>query len=212
MYWHKTNILIKRFWPEFEWHVPIAPPKTLYLTFDDGPIPYVTDFVLETLQKHDAKATFFCVGDNVEKHPAILERILAQGHQVGNHTFNHLNGWNTPDELYLENIERCKEVLNQYQAASDKLKPLFRPPYGRLSATQAKVLRPFYRLIMWDVLTADFDNTLSEQKCLRRAIQYTESGSIVVFHDSLKAERNLRYVLPRYLAYFRRAGYQFATL
>ena len=212
MYWHKTNLIIKRFWPEFEWDIATAPPKTLYLTFDDGPIPSVTEFVLEELEKHQAKATFFCVGNNIEKNPHIFEKVLAAGHRIGNHTFNHLNGWNTPDEVYFENVEACQKQLAPYNLATSDGKQLFRPPYGRLTTMQAQILRPYYRLIMWDVLTADFDHTLSKEKCLRRSIQHTENGSIVVFHDSLKAERNLRYVLPRYLTYFGRAGYKFATL
>lgn len=215
MYWHKTNIFIKRFWPEFAWDIPTAPPKTIYLTFDDGPIPDVTDFVLDELAKHKAKATFFCVGHNVEKHPDVFGRVLAQGHKVGNHTFNHLNGWKTPEENYIQNIEICQQQLERQASENQyisKGKKLFRPPYGKLTSLQAQVLKPYYRLIMWDVLTADFDQTLSEEKCLRNAIRYTQSGSIVVFHDSLKAERNLRYVLPRYLKYFGRAGWHFETL
>lgn len=170
--------------------------KALYLTFDDGPIPEVTPWVLETLSQYAGKATFFCIGDNVRKHPAIYQRIREEGHAVGNHTFNHLNGWKTSRDAYLENVGKCAELVDS---------SLFRPPYGRIRRKQAQRLVAAdnrYRIIMWDVLSGDFDTGLSPEKCLRNVLKHTENGSIVVFHDSLKAERRLRYVLPRALQYW----------
>lgn len=178
---------------------------TIYLTFDDGPIPDVTDFVLETLDRWAAQATFFCIGDNVRKHRDVLYHVIEAGHSVGNHTFNHLNGWHTDDDAYMANIERCQDELRIDTN-------LFRPPYGRIRKSQAARLDDRYAVVMWDVLTGDFDPKLAPDTCLRKTIQYTEPGSIVVFHDSLKAFQTMRYVLPRMLNYFGERGYAFRAL
>ena len=197
--------MLRTVYPEFWWKIDDAADPTIYLTFDDGPIPDVTEFVLEQLDKFEAQATFFCIGDNVRKHRDVLYKVLEAGHMVGNHTFNHLNGWKTDDATYLENIQYCQEQLRVETS-------LFRPPYGRIKKSQVAEVIENYSIVMWDVLTGDFDRSLSPKVCLRKTIQYTESGSIVVFHDSLKAWPTMRYVLPRMLAYFADRGYSFRAV
>ncbi len=205
MYWHKTPSWLRKFYPTFTWHKP-SPEKTLYLTFDDGPIPGMTEWVLDQLTQYQVKATFFCVGENIQKYPEVFSWVRTQGHAIGNHTFNHLNGWKTQADEYLRNTQFCQKFLT-----SKKL--LFRPPYGRISRKQAKLLQEKgYEIIMWDVLSGDFDQKLSPEKCLNKTIEATESGSIVVFHDNVKAEKRLSYVLPRYMEHFLAEGYTFETL
>ncbi|MDX5480867.1 MAG: polysaccharide deacetylase family protein [Hymenobacteraceae bacterium] len=207
---YKTPWLLKKLMAGYyTWHRD-GQGKKLYLTFDDGPIPEVTPWVLEQLANYKAKATFFCVGDNLAKHPEVARQIVGQGHVLANHTFNHLKGWQTELHPYLQNTEKCQAVLGQFQPAGQK--KLFRPPYGRITRAQAAELQQEYELIMWDVLTNDYDNTLSPEKCLQKAIKYTQSGSIIVFHDSLKAKRNLMYALPPFLKHFTGLGYTFETL
>lgn len=210
MYLHKTNTLIRKMFPRFVWKQDTK-EKVIYLTFDDGPIPKVTQFVIDILKKHEAKATFFCVGDNVIKNPDLFQAILEAGHQVGNHTHNHFNAWETEDKLYYENVAECRLVMETELQKIGKMDRvhLFRPPYGKLSYKQAKHLSKEYKLIMWDVLSGDFDPYLSPQKCLEKSIECTEKGSIVVFHDSLKTEKCIKYVLPRYLEYFSKKGFRF---
>ena len=184
--------------------------KEIFLTFDDGPIPEVTDFVLNELAKYQAKATFFTVGENVLRYPEIMTRILQQGHQVGNHTFNHLNGWKTDSKRYLENVKKCETALKNYLLGNGTR--FFRAPYGKLRPAQMLALDKTYRLIFWDVLTYDFDATFTPEACLETSLRMTRPGSVVVFHDSLKAKRNLEYVLPRYLAQLHASGYIFSAL
>lgn len=194
-----------------------ATEKKLYLTFDDGPIPGPTDFVLDTLAKHSIKAVFFCIGDNVRKHPDVFNRIIEQGHTIGNHTFNHLKGWNTSLEHYVENVEQCETQFRTSNLESrtsnfeSRTPNLFRPPYGRITRSQIKSLE-HYKIVMWDVLTNDYDRLVSREACLRNSIRVTRLGSIVVFHDSLKAERNMAYTLPRYIEHFLEQGYSFDVL
>ena len=202
---HKSNFLLRTVYPECWWKIEDQAEPTIYLTFDDGPIPEVTEFVLEQLDKFAAQATFFCIGDNVQKHREILYKVLECGHMVGNHTFNHLNGWKTNDAVYLENIQKCQALLGVDTS-------LFRPPYGRIKKTQVAEVLENYSIVMWDVLTGDFDRSLPADVCLRKTIQYTRPGSIVVFHDSLKAWPTMRYVLPRTLAYFAARGYSFRAV
>lgn len=190
--------------------MPVTQPE-LFLTFDDGPVPGPTEFVLDTLHAFTAKATFFCIGDNIQKHPEVFERVVHAGHQIGNHTFNHLNGWRTDDNEYYHNIEKCEQVIGDSHAQLQQNRPLFRPPYGRITRRQISLVRDF-RIIMWDVLTRDYDARIPSGKCLRKSVKATRPGSIVVFHDSLKAEKNLRYVLPRFLEVFALKGYAFKTL
>lgn len=179
---------------------------SIFLTFDDGPIPIVTPFVLNILREHNAKATFFCIGDNVNKHPDIYEQVKNDGHAIGNHTYNHLNGWGTADKVYLENTLKNDNLLHTN---------LFRPPYGRIKRSQVSLLkkeRPEMQFIMWDVLSGDFDIKLEPEKCLQNVLKYTRPGSIIVFHDSLKAFPRLEYVLPRAMKVWEEKGYAFESL
>ena len=201
-YWIKTNWIIKKLFSNYIWDVSNT-GKTVYLTFDDGPIPEITEWVLDELRNHNVKATFFCIGANIEKNPEIFKRIIREGHSVGNHTFNHLNGWDTSTNAYLENVkvyEDIKEKTIDYNSNSK----IFRPPYGKLKTAQSKAIRKLgYKIIMWDVLSADFDTTLSKEQCLDNVLPNIKPGSIIVFHDSLKAFKNLEYVLPKTLAFLK---------
>lgn len=173
----------------------------LYLTFDDGPVPGITPWVLDLLQTKNVRATFFCVGDNIQKHQSLYQRILAEGHHTGNHTFNHLNGWNTHTSDYLQNIEQCDaEVQAQ----------LFRPPYGKLKKSQYRQVQENYSIIMWDVLSGDYDKDTSPEKCLSNVIKHVRNGSVIVFHDSYKAQRNLQYALPLFIDWALQQGFTFS--
>jgi peptidoglycan/xylan/chitin deacetylase (PgdA/CDA1 family) len=203
MFLHKAILPLRVLYPDFTWRLPTR-EKTIYLTFDDGPIPDVTEWVLRQLADYGAKATFFCIGDNVRKHPGVFGKVLAAGHAVGNHTFNHLNGWKTDDAAYLANIAACQALLPATR--------LFRPPYGRITRRQARTVLRSHRVVMWDVLSGDFSAELRPETVLRKTIQHTQPGSIVLFHDSLKARRNLEYALPRVLDHFGGQDYRFAAL
>lgn len=207
MYLHYYNWIFKCLFPKRIWRKETN-EKIIYLTFDDGPIPEVTDFVLDELAKFEAKATFFCVGDNVERYPWIYARLLVENHRSGNHTYNHLRGNDTAPADYYENVKKTSIHIKD----NFKGKELFRPPYGRLSSKQFKLLENNYDVVMWSVLSGDFDVSLSKEKCLNKTIKYTSSGAIVVFHDSVKTIEKLRWVLPRYLAHFSKLGYRFECL
>lgn len=202
---HQTPRLLKWLYPSLLWRVP-AQEKVIYLTFDDGPVPNVTDFVLDTLEKYNAKAVFFCVGENIVKYPKIHKRVVEQGHKVGNHTFNHLKGWNVSNETYFDNIDKCEKVLLENPSA------LFRPPYGRITLSQIRKLKPQYKIVMWDVLTADYNQSLSNESCLTGSIRATRPGSVVVFHDQPKTYEKIQYVLPKYLEHFSKLGYKFELI
>lgn len=196
--------IIQWLYPERIWAFTTA-TNTVYLTFDDGPIPEITPWVLDELKKHEAKATFFCIGENIQKHPDIFQRILSEGHSVGNHTFNHLNGWKTPTSEYVENVEKAGVEMLDFQNYRDRNSELFRPPYGKITSNQARILQEKgFKIVMWDIISYDFDSTISEEKCLQNVLKNIKSGSIIVFHDSLKAEKNLRYVLPKVLEFCRK--------
>lgn len=184
--------------------------KVLYLTFDDGPVPGPTEFVLNELKQFNAKATFFCVGDNVRKHPEVFRKILAEGHCVGNHTFNHLTGWKTPDQEYFLNIDRCEEEMNR--AGKTHLVRLFRPPHGRIRFSQIHNLKEKYTIVMWDILTKDYDVSKPVEACLKRSISAARPGSIVVFHDRYRNEERLRYMLPEFIRHFAGLGFRFDSL
>jgi peptidoglycan/xylan/chitin deacetylase (PgdA/CDA1 family) len=202
MYLVKTPKIIQDLFPNFTWRIP-SQEKVLYLTFDDGPIPQVTPWVLEQLEAYQAKATFFMVGENIRKHPEVFKQVRAAGHAIGSHTQHHLNGWATDNLPYFHDVRHCANLTKTV---------LFRPPYGKLRPRQAQFLQRHYRIVMWDVLSADFDPHISAAQCLENVTKHAEAGSIVVFHDSLKAEEKLRYALPRTLAHFAALGYRFEAL
>ncbi len=203
MYFKKMPKFIQNLFPNFVWSIPTS-EKVLYLTFDDGPIPEVTPWVLEVLKLYDAKATFFSVGENIKKYPDIFNQIVEDGHLTGNHTYNHLSGWHTDNITYFHNIRKCATKLDN--------SILFRPPYGRIKPKQAQFLQRHYRVVMWDVLSGDFDPKISKNDCLDNVTHHAKNGSIIVFHDSVKAEDNLRYALPLVLDYYSQLGYRFETL
>ncbi|SFE31353.1 polysaccharide deacetylase family protein [Flavobacterium xueshanense] len=210
-YWIKTNWIIKKIFSNYTWDVSNT-GNTVYLTFDDGPIPEITTWVLEELKKFDLKATFFCIGENIDKYPEIFRKVINEGHAIGNHTFNHLNAWKTPTEIYIENIKLCEEVIEKTTNYNSRSK-LFRPPYGKLKTAQAKVIEKLgYEIIMWDVLSADFDTTLSKEQCLDNVLSNVKPGSIIVFHDSEKAFKNLQYVLPKTLAFLKENNFNCGVL
>lgn len=184
-------------YPSLTWQIP-SEKKDIYLTFDDGPHPAITPFVLDTLSAFGAKATFFCIGKNVENNTALYQRIIDEGHAVGNHTYNHVNGWKTNDEAYFKEVIKTKEVVDS---------KLFRPPYGRISRFQVQQLKKLFNIIMWDVLSGDFDRELSPELCLKNVISNTRAGSIVVFHDSEKAVEKLKYALPKTLEHLQKKGF-----
>jgi peptidoglycan-N-acetylglucosamine deacetylase len=194
--------LIRKIFSDFIWRFS-SEEKNLYLTFDDGPEPLVTPIVLDILKEHEAFATFFCVGENVKKHPHIYTRILAEGHSVGNHTFNHLNGWKTSSQIYLRNIEACENLMPS---------KLFRPPYGKLTGTQAISIKNQYTIIMWDVLSRDYNAKIKPDDCLNNILKYCRNGSIILMHDSIKAKENVLYALPKMLQHFKNSGFDFKSI
>jgi len=213
----RTPFFLPQIYPSLIWRVATDQP-VIYLTFDDGPVPGPTEFVVDELNRYQAKATFFCIGDNIQKHPEVFNKIIKSGHLVGNHTFNHLKGWSTPLEKYLQNVELCEGVINRQLADDRELqsslvgKRYFRPPYGRITFKQIKALKDNHQIVMWDVLTHDYSKNISRSSCLAGSIKAARPGSIVVFHDSLKANRNLTYVLPKFLEHFSKLGFQFKSL
>lgn len=210
-YWVKTGSIIKRFFKGYVWDVPNN-SNTIYLTFDDGPTPEITEWVLGILKQHDIKATFFCIGNNIEKHPDIFKKVVEQGHSIANHTFNHVNGWNTQNDAYLENTDACEKSIERHTGTVYTQK-LFRPPYGKIKSAQAaEVRKRGYKIIMWDVLSADFDKTITPQKCLANVTKNTREGSVIIFHDSVKAFPNLEYALPKAIDYLKGKGFNFAAL
>lgn len=210
-YWVKTGRLIKWLFKNFVWDVPNN-SKTIYLTFDDGPTPQVTEWVLNILKQHNIKATFFCIGNNIDNHPEIFKKVVEEGHTIANHTYNHLNGWKTQNDTYSENVQACEKSIEKHIGGTYKVK-LFRPPYGKVKPVQAREIRKKgYKIVMWDVLSADFDRTISPQKCLANVIKNTNEGSVIIFHDSIKAFPNLEYALPKAIDYLKGKGFSFAAL
>ena len=206
-YFVKTPWWLKKIFPSYTWSIPTT-EKILYLTFDDGPHPEITPFVLKELRQYGALATFFCLGKNVLAFPEIYKQILTEGHTVGNHTQNHLNGWKTPNDVYLKDIAEAANYIDSN---------LFRPPYGKMTIFQARNLSAVMkgrkaRVIMWDVLSADFDAEITEERCLQFVIFRSSPGSIIVFHDSEKAFHKLNYVLPKVLHHFTQQGFKFLSL
>lgn len=199
----KTPKLVEKIFSDYYWKVDTN-KKEIYLTFDDGPTPEITDWTLKTLNRYNAKATFFCIGKNVEKHTDIFNKIISDGHAVGNHTFNHLKGWKTSHQNYIEDVELARKQINS---------SLFRPPYGKLTPKQGKTLiANGFKVIMWDVLSMDWDSSVSPQSCLENVLSKSNPGSIIVFHDSVKASVNMQYALPKVLEYYSNKGYEFKKI
>ena len=199
MYTAKAPYLARLLYFNRLWRID-ASGKNLYLTFDDGPDPEVTTWVLSQLKKFDAKATFFCVGKNVKEHLNVYQQIISEGHQTGNHTQDHLHGWQREEKEYIENTAECKKYVSSN---------LFRPPYGKMKNRQSKAISKEYKIVMWDVLSGDFDTNISKEKCLQNVLQNTRKGSIIVFHDSKKAFEKLQYVLPKVLEHYAKKGFSF---
>lgn len=190
--------VVKQLYPSLYWRVPTE-VNEIFITFDDGPTAGVTDKVLELLNDYQAEATFFCLGKNVEKEPKLFQRILNEGHAAGNHTYNHLNGWNTNSDDYFQDIYACSEVFES---------KLFRPPYGKIKSRQLKKLSKEFQIIMWSSLSLDYNSKYSAQDCLNFATKDLKAGDIIVFHDSLKAEENMLYALEGTLKLARKKGFQ----
>ena len=201
-YLTKTPNIVKPLSRDLIWNLNPRFP-TLYLTFDDGPVAGVTDWVLKILEEYKAKATFFCVGDNVKKNPVLFKQIVDQGHSVANHSYNHLSGWKTSNYTYYKNVLQANELIKS---------KLFRPPYGRITRQQVKGLKKRYKIIMWDVLSGDFDTNLKPETCINNVISASKSGSIIVFHDSEKSKINLMETLPEVLRYYTAEGYIFKNI
>ena len=208
-YFVRTPKIVQHVFYQYDWRVPTK-EKEIYLTFDDGPVPEFTPWVLDVLRAHNAEATFFCVGDNIRKHPEIFHMLRQENHSLGNHTHNHLVGWKTPIKRYVKNVLKAEAYLRQECRQGQKL---FRPPHGRIRPIQAKILQNLgYKIVMWDVLSGDFDQRLSKEACLEQTLKSIRNGSIVVFHDSMKCFKNLDYVLPRLLKSLSDQGYSFKSL
>ncbi len=208
-YFVKTPSLIPNIYRNQIWGFS-SKKKEIYLTFDDGPTPKITDWVLKILGQYNAKATFFCIGNNIQEHPIIFNKIIDDGHAIGNHTYNHLNGWKTSNIDYLNSILKTEKLIEKYQIKNSKL---FRPPYGKIKASQAKtILKSDYNIIMWSVLSADFDTTINDNICFNNVVNNSGNGSIIVFHDSVKAFDKLQIVLPKILEHFSNKGYIFKRI
>ncbi|MDX9847370.1 MAG: polysaccharide deacetylase family protein [Tenuifilaceae bacterium] len=194
--------LFTKFFPGFTWSMPDT-ENAVYLTFDDGPTEGVTPWVLDTLREYDAKATFFCLGKKVEMHPDIFQRIIEEGHAIGNHSYSHLKGWETPTGQYVQDVDLANDLLNT---------TLFRPPYGRIKKSQSKLLGRRYRIIMWNVLSMDYSRWITPKRCAQIVLNNLRPGAIIVFHDSRKAEENMRYALVRVLEEANRRGLRFGLI
>ncbi|MDO3695621.1 polysaccharide deacetylase family protein [Wenyingzhuangia sp. chi5] len=202
----KTAKIFKSIFNKWTWSFSTS-QKEIYLTFDDGPIPNITPWVLSQLKNHQAKATFFCIGDNIKKHPEVFQQIIDENHRIGNHTFNHLKGWQTDTEKYIKNTLLAEQYIPKQE------QKLFRPPYGKIAPKQSrKLLKLGYQIIMWDVLSGDFDKHLSAKDCIKNVLSKVKNGSIVVFHDSEKAFPRLQETLPKVLNELTKKGYSFKAI
>ena len=203
MYFFSTPLFLKKgFGKNIVWEKRNA-KKSIWLTFDDGPDTLVTPFVLGELKKYNAKATFFCLGKNVEAHPEIFEMISKDGHKIGNHSYSHINGWATDSKKYIADVEMCNSLVKS---------ELFRPPYGKIKLSQLRKLKEQYTIVLWSLMSGDFDINISKEKCLDVVLSHSKNGSIIVFHDSLKAKEKLEFVLPKFLEHFNNLGYSFLGL
>jgi peptidoglycan/xylan/chitin deacetylase (PgdA/CDA1 family) len=209
LHFYRTPPFFKFFSKHLEWKIK-TDKKEIFLTFDDGPIPGLTPYILDQLDEFGAKARFLCVGDNVTKFPEIFKLVVEGGHAVGNHTFNHLKAWSTSKTAYLVNVQKCQRVLIENGLKSAR--PLFRPPHGQITPGAINALKQTYHIIMWDVLSYDFSKAHTAEKSLEKIIKMTRPGSTVVFHDNYKAEEKLKYILPKYLRHYGELGYSFKKL
>jgi peptidoglycan/xylan/chitin deacetylase (PgdA/CDA1 family) len=210
-YFIKTPGILEKIFSKYTWRFS-ADKKELFLTFDDGPTTKITTFVLDQLKRHKAKATFFCIGKNIQQNPALFQRIIEDKHTIGNHTQQHLNGWKNNTEAYIHDFLKCEHAISNLIEKPQETR-LFRPPYGKIKKRQAKeILKKNYRIVMWDVLSADFDTSISKEKCLENVLKNTKNGSIIVFHDSVKASEKVQYALPKVLEYFSKKGYLFKAI
>ena len=204
MNWVKIHWIFKKLFSNYVWDIPNSENK-VYLTFDDGPTLEITEWTLNQLKEYNAKATFFCIGDNVRKYPEIFQKVINEGHSIGNHTFNHLNGWETSTSDYIENVKLYEIEHNKLNTEHCQL---FRPPYGKIKPSQSKILRKLgYKIMMWDIISYDFDAKISKEQCLENVLKNVKTGSIIVFHDSKKAFTNLEYALPRTLDFLKKKGF-----
>ena len=195
----RPPLLYRMLFPETLWRIHKR-EHTVYLTFDDGPVPEVTPWVLDTLDHYGIKATFFCVGDNVARNPELFEEVKRRGHSVGNHTMNHMQGAKVKTDVYLDNVHKAHELIQS---------TLFRPPHGLLRWAQSRVLRSHFTIIMYDLVSRDYSKNLTGEQVFNNVKKYARNGSIIVFHDSLKAERNMKYALPRAIEWLKEQGYKF---
>ena len=198
----KTPTLIQFFFPSLLWSKK-RDKKILYLTFDDGPYNMLSPFILDELKKYKAKATFFYLGSKAEKYPQLIKRCKDENHKIGNHTYSHPNGWKTKNSRYYQDIEKANKLLNSN---------LLRPPYGRIKPSQINHLKKYYKIIMWDILSWDFDKKTSPEECYNNIIKNTKSGSIIVLHENEKSAKTVKEVLPKILSYFSSQGFKFEKL
>lgn len=205
----KTPSFIPFILPNLIWKIKTQKP-VVYLTFDDGPIPEVTPWVLDLLNRYNAKATFFCIGENLYKHKEIAFKILEKNHTLANHTYHHLNGWKTDTTTYLENITKAEVLLKEIYDSNAKI---FRPPYGKITPKQVLNINKLgYKIIMWSVLSYDFNEKITVEKCIKNVLNNVKNGSIIVFHDSIKAKKNLKETLPVVLEQLSKRGFYFDKL
>lgn len=209
----KTPRFLKRLYSKYVWNMSTS-SKVMYLTFDDGPTPEITDWTVDVLNTYNAKATFFCIGENVKKYPEVFQNVISQGHAIGNHTQTHLKGWKHNTGVYLDDFIEAEQVINKaLEKANLKMPKLFRPPYGQIKSNQGKrILDRGYQIIMWDVLSFDWDNSVKQETALKSVKSKATNGSIIVFHDSHKASKNMQFALPRVLDHFTKKGYSFEKL
>lgn len=194
--------IVQLFYPSVCWRKKCN-QKTIYITFDDGPHPEITRQVLDILDEYNAKATFFCVGENVQRYPDVFDEVKNRGHSVGNHTFNHLKGWKTSHQDYIDNVHKCNDLVKS---------SLFRPPYGKISFRQIRTLKKDFQIVMWSLLSYDYDQEITPEQCFHFATKNAGSGSIIVFHDSVKASKNMIETLPKVLKYYADLGFSFCSL
>ena len=198
----KSPKILQRLFDDFLWKIETN-EKVIYLTFDDGPHHVITPWIIDLMNQYNAKGTFFLIGDAVKRNPELYQLYKTNGHQIGNHTYRHINGLRSRKKNYLEEIAQCAEFVDS---------SLFRPPYGQINLRSIREIKKKYKVVMWDVLSWDFDNETSSEICLSNVIKYTKEGSIVVFHENEKSMKNIMYALPKVLDHFTKLGYQFKAI